>query len=277
MIRELELHRKSSRTVEAYVYAVQELATHFHRSPERVSVEEVRNFIHYLVTERKLAYSTCNQRLAGLKFFYRQVLGRKDFDLRVPAKRCRRLPEPLSREEVARLLQAAEYNPKHRMVLMTAYATGLRASELARLQVTDIHSERMLVRVNQGKGRKDRYTLLSPRLLSELRDYWKLYRPTRWLFPGGRPDRPLMMYAVQEVFYKAKRLARLTHGHGIHTLRHSFASHLVEAGLDLPTLQRLLGHTSLVTTATYLHVTEKRLAGVASPLDLLLLPQPTMR
>jgi site-specific recombinase XerD len=276
MIRELELQRKSSRTVEAYVYAVQELATHFHRSPERISVEEVRNFIHYLVTERKLAYSTCNQRLAGLKFFYRQVLGQKDFDLRVPAKRCRRLPEPLSREEVARLLQAAEYNPKHRMVLMTAYATGLRASELAHLQVTDIHSERMLVRVNQGKGRKDRYTLLSPRLLSELRDYWKLYRPTRWLFPGRRPDRPLTMYAVQEVFYKAKKLARLTHGHGIHTLRHSFASHLVEAGVDLPTLQRLLGHTSLVTTATYLHVTEKRLSGVASPLDLLQLPEPTM-
>ena len=276
MIRELELQRKSSRTVEAYVYAVQELATHFHRSPERVSVEEVRNFIHHLVTERKVAYSTCNQRLAGLKFFYRQVLGRKDFDLRVPAKRCRRLPEPLSREEVARLLQAAEYNPKHRMVLMTAYATGLRASELASLQVTDIHSERMLVRVNQGKGRKDRYTLLSPRLLSELRDYWQLYRPTRWLFPGRRPDRPLTMYAVQEVFYKAKKLARLTHGHGIHTLRHSFASHLVEAGVDLPILQRLLGHTSLVTTATYLHVTEKRLTGVASPLDLLQLPEPTM-
>jgi site-specific recombinase XerD len=276
MIRELELQRKSSRTVEAYVYAVQELATHFHRSPERISVEEVRNFIHYLVTERKLAYSTCNQRLAGLKFFYRQVLGQKDFDLRVPAKRCRRLPEPLSREEVARLLQAAEYNPKHRMVLMTAYATGLRASELAHLQVTDIHSERMLVRVNQGKGRKDRYTLLSPRLLSELRDYWNLYRPTRWLFPGRTPDRPLTMYAVQEVFYKAKKLARLTHGHGIHTLRHSFASHLVEAGVDLPTLQRLLGHTSLVTTATYLHVTEKRLSGVASPLDLLQLPEPTM-
>jgi site-specific recombinase XerD len=272
----LELQRKSSRTVEAYVYAVQELATHFHRSPERISVEEVRNFIHYLVTERKLAYSTCNQRLAGLKFFYRQVLGQKDFDLRVPAKRCRRLPEPLSREEVARLLQAAEYNPKHRMVLMTAYATGLRASELAHLQVTDIHSERMLVRVNQGKGRKDRYTLLSPRLLSELRDYWNLYRPTRWLFPGRTPDRPLTMYAVQEVFYKAKKLARLTHGHGIHTLRHSFASHLVEAGVDLPTLQRLLGHTSLVTTATYLHVTEKRLSGVASPLDLLQLPEPTM-
>ena len=275
MIRELELARKSPRTVEAYVYGVQELATHFRRSPDKISVEEVRDFIHYLVTERKLAYSTVNQRLAGLKFFYRQVLGREDLDLRVPAKRSRRLPEPLSREEVARLLKAAEYNPKHRMLLMTAYATGLRASELARLQVTDIHSERMLIRVNQGKGRKDRYTLLSPKLLSELRQYWKLYRPAKWLFPGRLPSEPLTMNAVQEVFYKAKRLAKLKRGHGIHTLRHSFASHLVEAGVDLPTLQRLLGHTSLITTANYLHVTEKRLSGVASPLDLLQLPEPT--
>jgi len=275
MIRELELARKSPRTIEAYVYAVQELAAHFRRSPDKIAVEEIRDYIHYLVTERKLAYSSCNQKLAGIKFFYRQVLGREDFDLRIPAKRSRRLPEPLSREEVVRLLQAAEYNPKHRMVLMTAYATGLRASELARLQTTDIHSERMLVRVNQGKGRKDRYTLLSPRLLSELRDYWKLYRPVKWLFPGRRPDRPLTMWAVQEVFYKAKKLAQLTHGHGIHTLRHSFASHLVEAGVDLPTLQRLLGHTSLTTTAAYLHVTEQRMASCQSPLDLLRLPEPT--
>lgn len=275
MIRELELARMSPRTVDAYVCAVEQLAIHFHRSPDKICVEEIRDFIHYLVTERKLAYSTCNQKLAGLKFFYRQVLGREDFDLRVPAKRSRRLPEPLSREEVARLLQAARYNPKHRMLLMTAYATGLRASELAALQPTDIHSERMLIRVNQGKGLKDRYTLLSPNLLARLREYWKLYRPARWLFPGRIPSEPLGLCAVQEVYYKAKRLAGLKRGRGIHTLRHSFASHLVEAGVDLPTLQRLLGHTSLTTTAIYLHVTEKRLSSVHSPLDLLPVPSQT--
>ena len=269
MIRELELARKSPRTIEAYVSAVAQLAAHFRRSPDKIAVEEIRDFIHYLVTERKLAYSSCNQKLAGLKFFYQRVLGREDFDLRVPAKRSGRLPEPFSREEVARLLKAAEYNPKHRMLLMTGYATGLRLSELVHLQVADIHSERMLVRVNQGKGRKDRYTLLSPRLLSELRDYWRLYRPVRWLFPGRLPSEPLSDGSAQRVFYKAKKLARLTHGHGIHTLRHSFASHLLEAGVDLPTLQRLLGHTSLATTAKYLHVTEKRLAATGSPLDLL--------
>lgn len=273
MIRELELARKSPRTIEAYVSAVAQLAAYFRRSPEKISVEEVRDFVHFLVSERKLAFSSCNQKLAGMKFFYQRVLGREDFDLRVPAKRSGRLPEPFSREEVARLLKAAEYNPKHRMLLMTGYATGLRLSELVHLQVADIHSERMLVRVNQGKGRKDRYTLLSPRLLSELRDYWRLYRPVRWLFPGQLPSEPLNDGSAQRVFYKAKKLARLTHGHGIHTLRHSFASHLLEAGVDLPTLQRLLGHTSLATTAKYLHVTEKRLSQAGSPLDLLRLPE----
>lgn len=275
MIRELELQRKSPRTIEAYVTAVAQLAGYYRRSPEKLTPSEVRQYIHYLVTDRKLAYSSCNQKLAGLKFFYRRVLGREDFDLRVPAKRSGRLPEPFSREEVARLLQAAEYNPKHRVLLVTGYATGLRLSELVHLQLSDIHSERMLVRVNQGKGRKDRYTLLSPRLLSELRDYWKLYRPVRWLFPGRLPSEPLTDGSAQRAFYKAKQLAQLKHGHGIHTLRHSFASHLLEAGVDLPTLQRLLGHTSLATTATYLHVTEKRLSQAPSPLDLLCLPTRT--
>lgn len=277
MIRELELQRKSPRTIVAYVSAVEQLAAHFRRSPEQITIEEIRDYVHALVTKRKLAYSSCNQKLAGLKFFYRQVLGREDFDLRVPAKRSGRLPEPLSREEVSRLLFAAQYNRKHHVLLMTAYAAGLRVSELTRLRPVDIHSERMLIRVNQGKGRKDRYTLLSPRLLSELRAYWQLYRPNHWLFPGQRPAAPLTISTAQRAFDKAKKLAGIRHGQGIHSLRHSFASHLVESGIDLATLQRLLGHTSLATTATYLHVTEKRLSAVDSPLDLLQLPQPKKR
>ncbi len=275
MIRELELQRKSPRTIVAYVSAVEQLAAYFRRSPDQIAVEEIRGYIHSLVTQRKLAYSTCNQKLAGLKFFYRQVLGREDFDLRVPAKRSGRLPEPLSRNEVARLLAAAQYNRKHHVLLMTAYAAGLRVSELVRLRAVDIHSERMLIRVNQGKGRKDRYTLLSPKLLSELRDYWRWYRPSEWLFSGHQPAAPLTIGSAQRAYYKAKKLAGITRGQGIHSLRHSFASHLVESGVDLPTLQRLLGHTSLATTATYLHVTEKRLAQTGSPLDLLRFPQTT--
>jgi len=274
MIDELELHRKSPRTVEAYVTAVAQLAGHYGRSPDRISLEQVRDFLHHLIAERKLAFSSCNQKLAGIRFFYRHVLGQEKFDLRVPAKRSGKLPEPLGRREIAHLLEAPR-NAKHRMLLMTCYATGLRVSELVHLRPEDVHSERMLIHVRQGKGRKDRYTLLSPRLLEELRDYWRAYRPHEWLFFGRDRTGPLPAATAQKVYYAAKRRAGIQRGHGIHTLRHSFATHLMEAGVDLPTVQRLLGHTSLATTAKYLHVTSKHLRGVRSPLELLRMPEPT--
>ena len=274
MIHELELHRKSPRTIEAYVTAVAQLARHYGRSPDRISVEQIREFLHHLIVERKLAFSSCNQKLAGIRFFYRHVLGQEKLDLRVPAKRSGKLPEPLGRREVERLLKATG-NAKHRTLLMTCYATGLRVSELAHLRPEDVHSERMLIHVRQGKGGKDRYTLLSPRLLEELRDYWRAYRPQEWLFFGRDRTRPLPMGTAQKIYYTAKRRGGIQRGHGIHTLRHSFATHLMEAGVDLPTLQRLLGHTSLATTAKYLHVTSKHLRGVRSPLELLRMPEPT--
>ena len=164
MIHELELHRKSPRTIEAYVTAVAQLAQHYGRSPDRISLQQVRDFLHHLIAERKLAFSSCNQKLAWIRFFYRHVLGQKKLDLRVPAKRDGKLPEPLGRREDAQLLKAPG-NAKHRVLLMTCYAAGLRVGELVRLKPTDIHSERMLVRIEQGKGRKDRYSLLSPRLI----------------------------------------------------------------------------------------------------------------
>ncbi len=271
MIRELELRRKSPRTVEAYVTAVAQLAGHYRRSPDAISVEEVRDFLHYLITQRKVAFSTCNQRLAGIQFFYREVLGQRDFCLRVPAKRSGRLPEPLSRSEITRILEATG-NLKHRVLLMTAYGGGLRASELAHLTPGDIHSERMLIRVNQGKGRKDRYTLLSPRLLEELRAYWREYRPQPWLFLAKDGRSPLPVATALGVFSKAKRRAGVRHGRGIHALRHSFATHLMEAGVPLPTIQRLMGHANLSTTARYLHVTSQHVESIRSPLDLLRLP-----
>jgi site-specific recombinase XerD len=166
-------------------------------------------------------------------------------------------------------------NAKHRVLLMTCYATGVRASELVHLRVQDIHSQRMLIHVRQGKGAKDRYTLLSPGLLEQLRAYWRTYRPHPWLFLGRDRSRPLPVATAQKIYYAAKRRAGIQRGHGIHTLRHSFATHLMEAGVDLPTLQRLLGHTSLATTAKYLHVTSKHLRDVRSPLDLLRMPEPT--
>jgi integrase/recombinase XerD len=183
------------------------------------------------------------------------------------------LPEPLSRGEIARLLDAAK-NLKHRALIMTAYATGLRVGELVHLVPQDIHAERMLIRVNLGKGHKDRYTLLSPRLLSELREYWRSYRPTRWMFTDRYDQRPLPESTALETFNDLKRRAGVVHGHGIHSLRHSFATHLMEAGVPLPTIQRLMGHTSLTTTAKYLHVTSRHVEGVRSPLDLLRLPGP---
>lgn len=271
MIRELELHRKSPRTVEAYVTAVAQLARYFGRSPEQIAVEEVRDFLHYLIAERHVAFSTCNQKMCGILFLYRHVLGQADFALRVPAKRSGKLPEPLARSEVTRLFEAAT-NRKQRTVLMTAYGGGFRVSELVRLEPRDIQAERMLIRIDQGKGRKDRYTLLSPRLLEELRAYWRAYRPQRWLFEGPKPGQALSAAAAGGMFDRAKARAGIVHGHGIHSLRHSFATHLMEAGVPLPVIQRLLGHTSLTTTAKYLHVTSQHLETIHSPLDLLRLP-----
>ena len=271
MIRELELHRKAPSTIKQYVKAVEDLAKYYGRSPDRIAKEEIRDFLHYLIVDKKLPFSTCNLRLAAIQFFYREVLG-KDINLRVPAKRSGRLPEPLSRQEIARLLDAARMH-KHRVLVMTAYAVGLRVSELVRLQPRDIHSDRMLIRVDQGKGRKDRYTLLSPRLLTELREHWRQYRPEKWLFCNRSRTSHLSPDTARKTFSHLKQRAGVVHGHGIHSLRHSFASHLLEAGVDLRTIQLLMGHVSLNTTAKYLHVTQKHIDGVNSPLELLRLPE----
>ena len=274
MIYELQLHRKAPSTIDAYVSAVAQLAAHYGRSPERITREEVRAFLHHLIVVRKVAFSTCNQKLAGIRFFYRHVLGEKKLELCVPAKRSGKLPEPLARSEIEALLKAAS-NEKHRVLLMTCYAAGLRVSELVHLRVDDIHSPRMQIHVRQGKGAKDRYTLLSPRLLEQLRAYWRAYRPEPWLFFGRDRRRPLPVNSAQRIYYAAKQRAGIQRGHGIHSLRHSFATHLMEAGVALPTVQRLLGHASLATTARYLHVTSKQLREVRSPLDLLRLPEPS--
>lgn len=272
MIRELELRRKAPCTVSSYVKAVEELARYYRRSPDRISTEQVRDYMHFLVAGKKLSYSSCNHKIVAINFFFREVVGRK-VDLRVPMKRSGRLPEPLSRQEVARLIDTAE-NQKHRVLMMTTYSAGLRVSELVRLRPQDIHSDRMLIRVNQGKGRKDRYTLLSERLLSELRAYWRESRPESWLFPNHVRTDHMPTCTPARAFYRLKQRAGITHGRGIHTLRHSFATHLLEAGVDLRTIQILMGHNSLNTTVKYLHVSEKRLQQTQSPLDLLRLPKP---
>lgn len=272
MIRELELQRKAPGTVSSYVKDIEELALYYGRSPDKITREEIRSYLHYLIVEKKLSYSSCNHKMVAINFFNREVLGRK-LDLKVPMKKSERLPEPLSREEVAQLILAAG-NLKHRVLMMTAYSAGLRVSELVRLRPHDINSQRMLIRVVQGKGRKDRYTLLSERLLSELRDYWRQYGPWKWLFDSQVRGNHLPRETAARAYYQMKKRAGIVHGRGIHTLRHSFATHLLEAGVDLRTIQILLGHNSLNTTVKYLHITQKHLGETQSPLDLLRLPQP---
>jgi len=178
------------------------------------------------------------------------------------------LPQVLSVAELQRLFASAT-NPRNRVLLMTTYAAGLRVSEVVRLKLTDLESDRGLIRVEQGKGRKDRYTLLSARLLTELRAYWRLYRLALWLFTGLAPQAPMPIGTAQKIYYHAKRTAGITHGHGIHTLRHCFATHLLEAGVDVRTIQMLLGHQALDTTTRYLQITRQHLETIRSPFDLL--------
>ena len=278
MIRDMPLQRLAPQTQKAYVTAVAGLAKFYQCSPDRLRPEQIRTYLHHLLTERRLAWSSCNQAAAGLKFFYTKTLGWDVLHLDLPPRTGRsQLPQVLSIEELQRLFTRTK-NPRHRALLMTTYAAGLRVSEVVRLQLTDIESDRMLIRVEQGKGRKDRYTLLSTRLLTELRASWKLYRPAPWLFTGLDPQRPMPSGTAQKISYHAKRTAGITHGHGIHTLRHCFATHLLEAGVDVRTIQMLLGHQSLDTTTRYLQITRQYLATIRSPFDLLPcgdLPRPT--
>jgi site-specific recombinase XerD len=273
MIRELELQRLQPGTVNQYVSAVVGLARFYRRSPDKLSVEEVRSYLHYLLVERKLAAQTINGIVVAIRFFYRQVLGQQNFELNVRCKRPGKLPEPISREEVRQLFDAAS-NLKHRLLLMTTYGGGLRSSEVVRLQPHHIHSDRMLIRVEQAKGCKDRYTLLSQALLDQLRNYWREYQPGQWLFPNGTKTGPMTVHSARRIYYRIKLKAGIKHGHGIHTLRHSFATHLIEAGVSLPVVQLLMGHSKISTTMKYIHVTQQHLSSLTSPFDLLHLSTP---
>ncbi len=265
MIRELKLQRKAPKTIKAYVAAVEDLAKYYRRSPESISLEEVRFFLHHLQEEKNFSANTCNQKACGLKFLYRYVLRREDFDLKVSSKRPRRLPEILSCQEVSRLIAAAK-NSKHRCLVMLVYGSGLRVSEVTRLKCKDIQSERMVIRVEQAKGRKDRYTILAARLLEELRVYYKEFRPKTWLF-FGKDGGPMSSDTVQKTYHLLRRRAGITRGQGIHTLRHCFASHSYEAGVNLRTIQEWLGHKHLSTTMIYIHVAVQQPGNVQSPLD----------
>ncbi len=275
MIDDMTLRGMAAKTRDGYVRAVAQLASYYHRSPDRISDREVQVYLLHLIRERKLSWSSCNVAVYGLRFFYHQTLGREKTTFHVPGPRKpSRLPEILSREEVARLFIHTGL-PRHRVLLMTAYAAGLRVSEVVHLRVRDIDSERMTIRVEQGKGAQDRYTLLSPRLLAELRCYWQLEHPSPWLFPTrrGKAPRPMNYGTAERIYVAAKHRAGIAKAGNIHALRHAFATHLLEAGTDLHTIQRLLGHHHITSTMRYLHLARKNVTDRCSPLDLLDLPE----
>src|SRR5882724_8808569 len=270
MIEEMKLRNFSPRTQQSYLAAVIGLVKHYRRSPDQLTQEEIRAYLLHL-EKRGLSPSSRNVAISGMKFFYHQMLGWNEKQLFIPPrKRSWQLPEVLGQKEVERLLLAAVKH-RDRCLLMTAYATGLRVSELVRLKVDAIDSERMMVRVEQGKGRKDRYTILSPRLLTELRTYWKEHRSPTYLFPNGKRG-PISINYAQRIYNLAKLKAGIQKGHGIHTLRHCFATHLLEAGVDLRTIQTLLGHNSMASTERYLQIRQHKITTTANPLDLLRLP-----
>jgi len=266
MIEDMRLRNFAARTIDTYVDRIAAFARHYGTSPEHLGPDHIRAFLLHLV-DQKASWSYFNQARSALRFLYRTTLKRPWVDDGVVcAKTPRKLPVVLSLDEVAQLF-AVIGNLKHRAILMTAYAAGLRLSEVVALRVEDIDSRRMVIRIRQAKGRKDREVMLSPRLLTVLRLYWRVVRPGGYLFPGRDPDRPISHSAVQRACKAALGRSGLTKRISPHSLRHSFATHLLEAGADVRTIQILLGHSHLSTTARYTHVSTARLHGTASPLD----------
>jgi len=267
MIRQMEVRNLSKRTIKTYCQVVEHLARYYHRCPSKISGDEVNAYLLYLITDRKLAWSSVNQAMCGIRFFHTAVLGHTEPGFHIPPrKREQRLPEVLSRSEVLRLIHA---HPQllYRAALHVLYGSGLRVSEAARLKITDIDSEQMRVRVEQGKGKKDRYTVLPQATLELLRSYYRLHRPEGWLFPGRHPSNYISINAIQRAFHKACTCAGIRKPGGVHSLRHCFATHHLQMGTDLATLQRMLGHTSLRTTARYLHVVIDPQGRIRNPLD----------
>jgi integrase/recombinase XerD len=269
MLEDLQLRNYSPATITCSLRCVADFAQHFHTAPDHLGPEHIRTYQLFLVREKHASWSAVTQTVCALRFFYRITLGQTGMIEYIPQpKRPKTLPTILSQAEVAALLQAPR-RLKTRAILTTLYAAGLRVSELCHLQVKDVESARMVLRIRQGKGQQDRCVMLSPKLLPLLRQYWQQYRPSLWLFPGLDPTRRLDRRNVYAVCREAGRKAQLPQVIHPHLLRHAFATHLLEAGVDLRRIQLLLGHQNLRTTSRYLHVTPQALSRIPSPLDTL--------
>jgi integrase/recombinase XerD len=267
LYNDMKIRNLAPATIDAYTYHVGKFADFFGKPLKQATPEDVRAFQLHMIEERKVGWSSFNQAVCGLRFLYTTTLPKPWPVAMIPfGKRPRRLPTVLSVQEVDVLLQCT-LNLKHRTFLMTLYAAGLRLAEAAALHVADIDSSRMQLRVVRGKGNKQRLIPLSPRLLTELREYWKEYRPALHLFPGKTPDRPYAPTSIQKAVKKAAARAKIQKNVTPHVLRHSYATGLLEAGVDILTISRLLGHSSFVTTMVYLHVRRPHLESTPSPLD----------
>ena len=267
MLTDLQLCGAKPRTQETYLREAENLAKYFNRSPAELGENELKEYLLYLIRERHLSEGTFRFYVAGLKFLYRTTLKREWPVEKIKHPRAKsKLPVVLDLSEVESLFSVTR-NLKHKAMLMITYSSGLRVSETASLKLTDIDSKRMTVRISQGKGGKDRYSILSQTALEHLRQYWRKYRPTEWLFDGQKKDDHITTQTIQTIFYAAKKRAGITKPVSVHALRHSFATHLIEAGTSLHHVQLLLGHRSPTTTTVYLHVSRLNLAQVTSPLD----------
>ena len=269
MERDLQIRGFSPCTQQCYLGRLKEFVRFFKRPPDQLAIDEINRYQHHLTRERKVSWAVFNQSVAALRFFYGTTLQR-DWDIRrIPYQKTgRKLPLVLSQQEVKTLLETPT-NIKHRAILMTAYAGGLRVSEVVNLRVGDIDSQRMTLRIEQGKGRKDRYVMLSSKLLGVLRQYWKTVRSRHWLFPGQIPERHLTRSAVERIFYQTRDRAGIAKKVSVHCLRHCFATHLLESGVNIRKIQVLLGHTSLRSTQVYTNIAKEFLDNTPSPLDLL--------
>lgn len=277
MLEELQRRNYSQHTTRNYIHAVKQLAEHFGRSPGKLGAEEIRRYQLYLLNEKKCSASTIKVHMSALRFFYKKVLKRRDlvFDDLVYPKTPKKLPVVLSCEEVARLIEATS-NLMHRTVLMLLYGTGIRRSEALLLRVSDIDSQRMVLHIRHGKGARDREVPLSPKLLEALRAYWRSRRPKDFLFPSraghGGAEHPFCNKTIWNICKAAAVRAGISKRISPHTLRHSFATHHLEAGADLRTIQLLLGHADLKHTIVYLHLSHRHLHAATSPLEQLAIP-----
>ena len=270
MEKDMQLRGFSPKTQYKYLAHLRQFEDFFHHPAEDLGQEELRNFLHYLIQEKNVSRSYANGVYSGLKFFFETTLHRNWDMTQIPrVKKAQKLPVVLSREEIKKLF-AVTTNLKFKSMFMVAYSAGLRLNEITHLKVSDVDSGQMQILVREGKGKIDRYSLLSEVLLKMLREYWKQYRPTLWLFPGKIAGQPMSNRAFQDAFQKARKKAGINERASIHSLRHSFATHLLENGTDIVRIQHLMGHTRIGTTTLYLHLAKSRILQVKSPLDALL-------